>query len=225
MKVLIMGCPLELTATIAAQLAVINLEYDIVQEYQEMLRKLQKGNYSCLVLNSEVAKGKVFQWIDEFRQINRKTGLIVLASEQETLKDKLEVLYRGADDFLSKPFDTSELVARIFSIQRRSGLLDHNVAQQNELRIDLNAKLVFINDKVVKLTRREFELLVFFMDNKNKVITKELLIESLFGKSNQFDSSSDIIYAHIKNLKKKISQAGCKIYLKTIYGVGYKWEN
>lgn len=225
MKVLIMGCPLELTAAIAAQLAVINLEYEVVQEYQEMLRKLQKGNYSCLVLNSEVAKGKVFQWIDEFRQINRKTGLLVLASEQETLKDKLEVLYRGADDFLSKPFDTSELVARIFSIQRRSGLLDHNVAQQNELRIDLNAKLVFINDKVVKLTRREFELLVFFMDNKNKVITKELLIESLFGKSNQFDSSSDIIYAHIKNLKKKISEAGCKIYLKTIYGVGYKWEN
>lgn len=223
MKVLIMGCPIELSSAISDQLAVINLESEVVQEYEAMLQKIQTGDYSCLVLDPAIANGNALQWIEDFRRITRHTGLIVLSSE-ETLKDKLEALYRGADDFISKPFDTSELVARIFSIQRRSGLINNNISQQNELRIDLNAKLVFVNEKVVKLTRREFDLLVFFMEHKNKVITKGLLTESLLGKSNEFDSNSDIIYAHIKNLKKKISQAGCKNYLKTIYGVGYKWE-
>ncbi|MEA5429725.1 response regulator transcription factor, partial [Arcicella lustrica] len=129
------------------------------------------------------------------------------------------------DDFLNKPYEVSELVARIFSLLRRSKLSSKNIIRYNELQIDLLAKSVLVNEVLLGLTKKEFELLLFFLEHKNKVVTKDALLTYLSGQLEDSKSNADIIYAHIKNLKRKMNDAGCKIYLNTIYGIGYKWED
>ena len=157
---------------------------------------------------------------NSFDDINQ--GIINRAlSEQK----KIDALYQGADDFLNKPYEVSELVARIFSLLRRSKLSSKNIIRYNELQIDLLAKSVLVNEVLLGLTKKEFELLVFFLEHKNKVVTKDALLTYLSGQLEDSKSNADIIYAHIKNLKRKMNDAGCKIYLNTIYGIGYKWED
>ncbi len=131
----------------------------------------------------------------------------------------------GADDYLTKPFHLSELMARIYSIIRRKQFNNSNIIKQYELQIDLLAKSVSINDKTIVLTKKEFDLLIYFVGNKNKVISKSTLAEHLSGDFADMLDNHDFVYAHIKNLKKKYIEAGCDHYLKTVYGTGYKWEN
>jgi DNA-binding response OmpR family regulator len=129
----------------------------------------------------------------------------------------------GADDYLTKPFHLSELMARIYSIIRRKQFNNSNIIRQNEIQIDLPAKTVSIYDQPVILTRKEFDLLIYFIGNKNKVISKGTLAEHLSGDIADMLDSHDFVYAHVKNLKKKLYDAGCRHYLRTVYGTGYKW--
>jgi len=130
----------------------------------------------------------------------------------------------GADDYLTKPFHLSELAARIFSVIRRKQFANNNLIQVNELSIDLLAKTLKINSKNVILTKKEFELLLFLIGNKNRVVSKSALAEHLSGDMADMFDNHDFVYAHIKNLKRKLVEAGFQNYLKTIYGTGYKWE-
>ena len=117
-----------------------------------------------------------------------------------------------------------ELAARIYSVVRRKNFGNTNVIQQHEIRIDLLAKMVFVNEKEVTLTRKEYDLLLYFISNKNKVISKNALAEHISGDVADMFDNYDFVYAHIKNLKKKLTEAGCGNYLKTLYGSGYKWD-
>ena len=130
----------------------------------------------------------------------------------------------GADDYLAKPFHHSELLARIHSVIRRKQFNNSNVIRQKELSIDLLAKTVQVNDVSISLTKKEYDLLLFFIGNKNRVISKNALAEHLSGDVADMFDNHDFVYAHVKNLKKKLAEAGYGNYLKTIYGTGYKWE-
>ncbi|MFT5251538.1 MAG: DNA-binding response OmpR family regulator, partial [Flavobacteriales bacterium] len=130
----------------------------------------------------------------------------------------------GADDYLTTPFHLSELAARIFSVIRRKQFKNSNIITQNEIKLDLIAKNVYVHEQKVDLTKTEYDLLLFFMGNKNKVISKNILAEHLSGDFADMLDNHDFIYAHIKNLKKKLNLSGGDSYLKTVYGTGYKWE-
>jgi DNA-binding response OmpR family regulator len=156
-------------------------------------------------------------------QQQRTEGVIIL-SAKNSVEDKVKGLQLGADDYLPKPFHQSELLARIYSVIRRKNFNNLNNVQFEEIEINLLSKNVKVKDQEINLTRKEFDLLVFFISNKNKVISKSALAEYLSGDIADMFDNHDFVYAHIKNLKKKLLEVGGNNYLKTLYGVGYKWE-
>jgi DNA-binding response OmpR family regulator len=166
--------------------------------------------------------GSGIKILEELRAQNKQDGVIII-SAKNSIEDKVKGLQIGADDYLPKPFHLSELAARIHSVIRRKQFGTVNIVEQNELKIDLLAKVVTVESKEVPLTKKEFDLLLYFVSNKNKVISKTAIAEQLSGDVADMFDNYDFIYAHIKNLKRKLQDAGYGNYLKTLYGTGYKW--
>ncbi len=140
------------------------------------------------------------------------------------MNDRITGLNLGADDYLPKPFHLPELAARIAAVIRRRTLGGNSVLTLNELRIDTYAKMVTVNDKSVDLTRTEYDLLLYLVINKNRVVSKNAIAERISGDEAEVFNNFDFIYAHMKNLKKKLTSAGSADYIKVVYGMGYKLE-
>lgn len=203
------------------------LEQDHVCEtaanYAEAIDKISTHEYDLVVLDLMLPGGTGLDILAELKKQNDRTGVIIL-SAKTSIEDKVKGLEMGADDYLTKPFHHSELSARIYSIIRRKQFNNTNIIKQNELSIDLLSKTVTVNEKPVGLTKKELDLLLLFIGNKNRVISKSALAEHLSGDIADMLDSHDFVYAHIKNLKKKLTEAGCNNYLTTVYGTGYKWS-
>ncbi|WP_316817191.1 response regulator transcription factor [Pedobacter nyackensis] len=223
MKVLIIEDEPELAKNMISYLSDQNYLCELAIDYQEALDKIHFYTYDCILLDLMLPGGNGMKILDELKAQNKEDGVIII-SAKNSLEDKIMGLQLGADDYLAKPFHLPELAARIYSIIRRRNFGNSNVIEQNEIKIDLLAKTVFVNDERVILTKKEFNMLVFFIGNKNKVISKSALAEHLSGDLADMLDNHDFIYAHIKNLKKKLQEAGAGNYLKTLYGNGYKWE-
>jgi DNA-binding response OmpR family regulator len=168
-------------------------------------------------------KGTGLDLITEIKKKNAESGIIIV-SAKNSLEDKLKGLEIGSDDYLTKPFHLSELMARIKSIIRRRNFKGNNEIIFNEIKVLPDARQVFVNDKEIVLTGKEFDLLIFFLSNKGRVIPKDSIAEHLWGDYMDQADSFDFIYTHIKNLRKKLVQHGAKDYLNTVYGIGYKFQ-
>jgi DNA-binding response OmpR family regulator len=150
---------------------------------------------------------------------------VLIISAKNSLDDRLQGLDLGADDYLVKPFHLSELKARVSAIIRRKMYNGSNLLIFNELNIDLQAKTVKVHDKPVKFTRKEFDLLIYFIANKGKVISKSAIAEHLWGDGIDLADNFDFIYSHIKNIRKKLMEAGGNDYIQAAYGMGYKFTD
>jgi DNA-binding response OmpR family regulator len=224
MKIIIIEDEPELAKSIADYLASENYLCEFATSFHEALEKVTTYEYNCILLDLMLPGGDGMSILEELKKQNKQDGVIII-SAKNALDDKIKGLHLGADDYLAKPFHLSELAARIYSVIRRRQFANANIIQQNELQIDLLAKTLLIHNTPVVLTKKEFGLLLFFMGNKNRVISKNALAEHLSGDLADMLDNHDFVYAHIKNLKKKLTEAGCENYLKTVYGTGYKWEN
>lgn len=196
---------------------------ELASNYSQAQAKIAAYQYDCILLDLMLPGGSGMQILDELKSQNKQDGVIII-SAKNSLDDRIKGLELGADDYLAKPFHLSELAARIFSVIRRRKFGNSNVIVQGNLTIDLPGKMVKVGGVFISLTKKEFELLIFFIGNKNKVISKSALAEHLSGDLADMLDNHDFIYAHIKNLKKKLTEAGSGSYLKTLYGNGYKWE-
>lgn len=223
MKILIIEDEKELAQNIADYLSAENYLCEFAATYAQALEKINLYQYDCILLDLMLPGGSGLQILQTLKDLNKPEGIIII-SAKNAIEDKVSGLKIGADDYLAKPFHLPELSARIYSVIRRKQFNNTNIIEQNELQIDILAKTVKVKDEVVNLTRKEFELLLFFIGNKNRVVSKNALAEYLSGDIADMLDNHDFIYAHIKNLKKKLTDAGCGNYLKTIYGTGYKWE-
>lgn len=223
MKILILESSGEVVDSIAENLFGLGYTYDFVQTFEVLTERLKSGGYDCVVLDTSVQVALDYTCIAALRKVNKHVGLIV-TSDSDSFREKISALNTGADDYLTRPFEPSELAARILALGRRTAVYNKEILVYKEIKIDMQAKMVTVNGVPVNLTRKELDLLLYFLDHKNSVIKKDNLITFLSGQLHEFKSSADIIYAHIKNLKKKMADAGCTMYLKTIYGIGYKWE-
>ncbi|MDQ0781191.1 response regulator transcription factor [Chryseobacterium sp. W4I1] len=223
MKILIIEDETELAKSISEYLSEENYLCEFASTFSEAMEKTEAFQYDCILLDIMLPDGNGLTLLEELKKQNKQDGVIII-SAKNALDDKITGLQLGADDYLTKPFHLSELMARIYSIIRRKQFNNSNVVKQNELQIDLLAKTVTINDKTIILTKKEFDLLIYFIGNKNKVISKSTLAEHLSGDFADMLDNHDFVYAHVKNLKKKLYEAGCEHYLKTVYGTGYKWE-
>lgn len=222
MKILIIEDELDLAQSISTYLSDENYLCEFASDFREALEKIDLYQYDCILLDLMIPGGSGLKVLEEIKAQHKQDGVIII-SAKNALEDKVKGLQIGADDYLAKPFHLPELAARIHSVIRRKQFGPTNLIEQNELKIDLLAKTVAVESKEVLLTRKEFDLLLFFVSNKNKVISKSAIAEQLSGDMADMFDSYDFIYAHIKNLKRKLQEAGYGNYLKTLYGTGYKW--
>lgn len=223
MKILIIEDEKELAQSIAEYLSEESYLCEFASTYNQALDKIENYHYDCILLDIMLPGGNGMEILEELKKQDKQDGVIII-SAKDALDDKIKGLQIGADDYLTKPFHLAELTARIYSVIRRKQFGNSNTIQQNELQIDLFAKTVSVNNELISLTKKEFDLLLYFIGNKNRVISKSTLAEHISGDFADMLDNHDFVYAHIKNLKKKLNEAGCDNYLKTVYGTGYKWE-
>ncbi|MCW5909875.1 MAG: response regulator transcription factor [Cyclobacteriaceae bacterium] len=223
MKILIVEDEKELAKDIAEYLSGENYLCETATTYRQAADKIGVYSYDCILLDLMLPDGQGLQLLELLKNQNKQDGVIII-SAKNSVEDKVRGLQIGADDYLAKPFHHSELLARIHSLIRRKQFNNANVIRQNEITVDSLAKTVTVNNKAISLTKKEFDLLLFFLGNKNRVISKAAIAEHISGDIADMFDNHDFVYAHVKNLKKKLSEAGYGNYLKTIYGTGYKWE-
>ena len=190
--------------------------------YQQASEKLSNYSYDIVVLDISLPDGNGIDLIQGIRAQHPETGIMIL-SARDSLQDKLKGLNLGADDYLTKPFYVEELNARINALYRRKALKGVNEVSFDDFNLDLDSKSLFFKRTEIALTRKEFEMLIYFVVNKNRVLSKSSIAEHLWGDHvDQFDNF-DTLYAHIKNLRKKLITASGKDYIKSVYGMGYKF--
>jgi DNA-binding response OmpR family regulator len=195
---------------------------EVALTLNEAIQKADVNKYDCVILDIGLPDGNGLDLIREMKA-RRLTGGILILSAKSSLDDKLIGLKIGADDYLTKPFHFSELSARINSIQRRNNYLGMNEITFNEIRINTEDNQVYVHDKLIILTKKEYDLLLFFIANRNRIITKESIVEHLWGDNVILTDSFDFVYTHVKNLRKKIVASEGRNYIKCIYGFGYKF--
>lgn len=188
--------------------------------FQKAIEKANDYDYDCLVVDITLPDGNGLDIIRDLKKRNAQVGIIIV-SAKNSLDDRLVGLDLGADDYLTKPFHLAELNARIKSVLRRR-LFDGNMKLTFEMiSISPENQQVIIDKEIVELTGKEYELLLFFISNKNRILSKSVIAEHLWGDSMDLADSHDFIYTHIKNLRKKLMEKGCPDYVKTRYGAGY----
>ncbi|MEQ8882666.1 MAG: response regulator transcription factor [Fulvivirga sp.] len=223
MKILIIENEKELAQDMIKYLTSEQYLCEWASDHQSAIEKVYGYEYDCILLDLMLPGGDGLSILEELKRLNKQDGVIII-SAKNSIDDKVVGLKLGADDYLAKPFHHAELAARIESLIRRKQFDSNNLIIQNELAIDINAKMVAIKDEHVNLTKKEYDLLLFFIGNKNRVLSKGALAEHLSGDFADMFDSHDFVYAHVKNLKRKLKEKGYGDYIKTIYGTGYKWE-
>jgi DNA-binding response OmpR family regulator len=223
MKILIVEDERELAKSIVQYLRQESYVCEVAFSAQQATEKIALHDYDCILLDINMPDGNGLTILESLKIEGKADGVIII-SARNSLDDKTKGLNLGADDYLVKPFHLSELGARISAVIRRKRFGGNNLLTLHELTIDLLGKVVSVNETLVDLTRKEYDLLLFLVSNKNRVVSKNAIAEHLSGDVAEVFDNFDFIYAHMKNLKKKLTEAGCADYIKTIYGLGYKFE-
>jgi len=221
MKLLVIEDEVELSQSICTFLGSENFICETAYNFSSALEKISLYEYECIILDITLPGGSGLELLKELKK-NRKEDGVLIISAKNSLDDKVFGLKAGADDYLTKPFHMPELGARVSAIIRRKSFEGKNTITLGELVIDLHEKNASFNDREIDLTKKEYELLIYFISNKNKVISKNAIAEHLWGDDMDLANNYDFIYTHIKNLRKKLMNAGCPDYIKSIYGMGYK---
>ncbi len=223
MKILIVEDEKLLSRSIQEYLESSNCVCEIASTKNEAFLKISLYEYDCILLDLSLPDGHGFEILKELKSKNKTEGVIII-SAKENLETRIEGLQLGADDYLTKPFHLSELLVRIQALIRRKQFQGQNLITFNEISIDILSKNVLVNSKLVSLTKKELELLLFLIGNQGKVLSKSSIAEHLSGDMADMFDNHDFVYAHIKNLKKKLVEFGAVDYVKSVYGIGYKWE-
>ena len=192
--------------------------------FSEAENKLAIFQYDLVVLDITLPDGNGLELLKMLKKAHPETGALIV-SAKNALDDKLQGLDLGADDYITKPFFLAELNSRVNAIIRRRFFQGNNLITFNEIEINTAAMQAKVKGTVLDLTKKEYALLLYFVTNKNRVISKEAIAEHIWGDHINSADNFDFIYPHIKNLRKKIDQEGGTDYLQTVYGVGYKFSN
>jgi DNA-binding response OmpR family regulator len=192
--------------------------------YFEAEDSLSTYNYDIIILDLTLPGGDGLDLIKLIKETNKQAGLLIV-SARNSLDDKIKGLDMGADDYITKPFHLSELNSRIKSLARRRHFDGGNEIIFNEIKLNVDSGEVFINGKTIDLTRKEYEILLYFIVNRNRVITRESIAEHVWGDEISYVDNFDFIYSHIKNIRKKIELNNGRNYLHNVYGMGYKFSD
>ena len=222
MKVLFIEDEVDLLISVSNYLSKENYVCELADTYRKASHKVSAYEYDVILLDISLPDGNGLELLKTIRKFQTKAGVIIL-SAKNSLDDKVKGLDLGADDYLTKPFQLPELNSRIKAVLRRRHFDGTAVITFREFSVDTNARTARINDSEIILTPREYDLLLFFLINRNRVLTKEAIVEHLWPDQVEMTAALDFIYTHLNHLRKKIRQAGGADYIRTIYGTGYKF--
>lgn len=221
MKLLVIEDEKDLSDSICSYLGKEQFICETAYDYHTAIEKIHADDYACIILDIMLPFGSGMDLLKMLKKEGKTDGILII-SAKNSLEDKIQGLQIGADDYLAKPFHLSEMAARINAIIRRKMHSGNNIVNFNEISIDTLAKQVAIKNEPVELTRKEYELLLYFISNQRRVISKNALVAHLWSHEMGTGESVDFIYTHIKNLRKKLQEKGCGDYIKSLYGMGYK---
>lgn len=221
MKILIIEDEPSLRELIQRSLEKERYVVEAAADFQSGLRKIEDYDYDCVLLDIMLPDGNGLNLLEQLKKMRKRENVIII-SAKDSLDDKVLGLELGADDYLPKPFHLAELNARIKSVirrQRRDGEMDIRLAN---IRIVPDTFQVFVDDKEIELNRKEYDILLYFANRPGRLVNKNTLAESVWGDHIDQVDNFDFIYAQIKNLRKKLKDAGALAALKAVYGFGYK---
>ena len=223
MKLLIIEDERMLSRSIAEYLGREDYLCEHAYTCNEALYRIVAYEYDCILLDLMLPDGSGLDILRNIKKESPQTGVIIV-SAKDSLDDKVEGLKIGADDYLPKPFHLPELSMRIFALMRRKKFASDNTLHAGQLTIDLPEHKVTVGNNHIALTKSEYDLLLFLIQNRNRVVSKSAIAEHLSGDMADMLDDFNFIYAHIKNLKSKLTAAGIPNSIKTLYGTGYKWN-
>ncbi|MCM4157946.1 response regulator transcription factor [Gramella sp. AN32] len=221
MKYLIAEDEKDLQKSIATYLSQDANICETASDYHEASEKLELYDYEIVILDINLITGSGLDLLKKLKQQHKKAGVIII-SANNSLEDKLQGLDLGADDYITKPFHLAELNSRIKAVLRRGQFGGDDSIYFHEIKLDTLARSAYVNDMPIALTRKEYDLLLFFITNQGRVLSKAIIAEHLWGDDSDLLDNFDFIYVHINNLRKKLTNEGAK-YIQTAYGSGYKF--
>jgi DNA-binding response OmpR family regulator len=223
MRVLLIGEDNNLIRSVATYLKRENYSCEVVNDVAAGSLQIGSLDYDCVVLDLPSFDKEGCRILRQLCSHRSGSGLIVL-SAVSSIEECIAWLNLGADDYLPKPVSLPELTARITAVIRRRRFQGLNLVTCNELIVDVGAKVALVNKEPLDLTRKEFDLLLCLVCNKNRVMSKNVLSGHIAHGPSYSHEGYGYVYNHIKNLKKKLAKAGCKDYIRSIYGLGYKFS-
>jgi len=221
MKVLVIEDEEDLREIVKTSLIKEEYTVETASDYGAALEKVSLYNYDCILLDIMLPGGNGLQILDQLKSEGKSDNVIII-SAKDSLDDKLKGLELGADDYLTKPFHIAELNARIKAVLRRKQRDGKNTLTMGNIVLDLNERCLFIAQELVPLNRKEFDMLNYFLLNKNRLVSKSALAEHVWGDNTDQADNLDFIYSQIKNLRKKFLASNADIDFEAVYGIGYK---
>jgi DNA-binding response OmpR family regulator len=224
MKILIIEDEKGLQESIVKYLEHQGFICEAVDDFLKAKEKIAEFVYDCIVVDIGLPYGSGLDIVKDLKYMESRAGIIII-SAKNALEDKLAGLDLGADDYLAKPFYLSELTARINAIIRRRNFSGNKIIAFNEIKLYAEDRRVIVNERAVDLTDKEYQLLEYFIANQRRLLTKGAIAEHIWGDEYVHVSNFDFIYSHIKNLRKKLLDAGSGDYIKTVYRAGYRFTD
>jgi len=223
MKILIIEDEQELSDSIASYLRQQDFICDTAITHHQAMDRIESFDYDCILLDITLKDGNGLDILKALKANHKSEGILII-SARNSLADRVAGLTLGADDYLAKPFHLSELGARVTAIIRRKLSGGNNLIIIQDLVMDTVARTVTVRGKELDLTRKEYQLLLYFAYNKGRVLSKNAIAEHLWGEDTGGGANYDFIYTHIKNLRRKMVEAGAGDVIQSIYGMGYKFS-
>ncbi len=221
MKILVVEDEIKLQETIVEFLEKEKMIVETADNYHQALDKIISFDYDCILLDMMLPDGDGMSLLKELKNLHKETSVIIL-SAKDSVDDKVEGLLVGADDYMAKPFHFAELLARIKVALRKNLQKGEDVLSYKNVQVFPEDRLVKVNNIELKLNRKEYDLLYYFMLRPERVFQKTTLAESVWGDHIEMTDNLDFIYSQIKNLRKKMKEANSEADLQAVYGIGYK---
>ncbi len=221
MKILIVEDEPALRELIQRSLEKERFVVETTADFYAGLDKIEVYDYDCILLDIMLPGGSGLQLLERLKELRKKENVIII-SAKDSLEDKVLGLELGADDYLPKPFHLAELTARVKSVLRRKHRDGEQYITLENVRLLPDTFSVWVNDKPLELSRKEYDILHYFLNRPNRMVNKNTLAESVWGDHIDQVDNFDFIYAQIKNLRKKLKEADADIEIKAVYGFGYK---
>lgn len=221
MKILIVEDEPSLSEIMSRALKQEGYVVETAATYAEADMKVAGYSYDCILLDIMLPDNNGLRLLEHIRAMGKRENVIIV-SARNSLEDKVYGLENGADDYLPKPFHTAELIARVKSVLRRGRTAGELMINFGNVALNPDSRTVTVAGQPLKLVKKEFDILLYFMQRPRHMVDKAVLAEAVWGDYADDADNFQFVYAQIKNLRRKLTDAAATVEITAVYGFGYK---